>query len=340
MLSFSAWPALCALPLPWLVSRWLKPAAPQPEAALRIPFYQQLQQLTHITHNGAHSSRLLAFAYCIWLLLIISAMQPIWLGEAIRTEKAGRDLLVAVDISGSMETQDLLLKKQPASRLSVVKSILSEFIQRRATDRIGLILFGSQAYLQTPLTFDHTTVNKLLNEAEIGLAGPQTAIGDAIGLALKKLKNRPAASRTLILLTDGSNTAGEVSPEQAATIAAQQKLKIYTIGVGAREIIIPGLLGFDDRRVNPSSDLDEKTLTTIAEKTGGYYFRADNTENLKKIYQQLDRLEPSQSKSLFYRPQKELFYWPLGLAFLLSTLLALLKLMPNLMKSISQRGKE
>ncbi len=334
MLSFSAWPALFALPLPWLVRYLMRPAIPRPAAALRVPFYQQAQQLTHTPRKGAHSSRLLAMAYVIWFLLITAAMGPVWLDEPIRTQQTGRDLLIAVDISGSMDTQDLTLNNEPASRLSVVKSVLSDFIQRRTADRIGLILFGSQAYLQAPLTFDRTTVSQLLNEAEIGLAGPQTAIGDAIGLALKKLKDRPTASRTLIILTDGSNTAGEVSPEQAAQLAAQQKLKIYTIGVGAREVIIPGFFGFGDQRVNPASDLDEKSLTAIAEKTGGRYFRADNAESLTKIYQQLDQLEPSKSKSLFYRPQKDLFYWPLGVAFILSLLLGFFIWLPPLKKGL------
>jgi len=186
---------------------------------------------------------------------------------------------------------------------------------------VGLILFGTQAYLQTPLTFDRKTVITLLNESAIGLAGDNTAIGDAIGLAVKRLKNQPANSRVLILLTDGANTAGEVSPIKAAELAAENQLKIYTIGIGADEMQVRSFFG--SRTVNPSRDLDEKTLTAIADTTGGRYFRARNTEELDKIYQLLDELEPVEKDKQYYRPRSELYPWPLGLALALSVAVCL-----------------
>ena len=203
------------------------------------------------------------------------------------------------------------------------------FVERRHSDRMGLILFGSQAYLQTPLTFDRTTLKQLLNEAQIGIAGPKTAIGDAIGLALKRLKDRPNDSKVLVLLTDGQNTAGEILPIQAAELAAQKGLKIYTVGVGAEEMITPGLLGtrLGSRRINPSADLDEATLTAIAEKTGGQYFRAKSTESLRHIYELLDELEPVDASPEIFRPIKALFYYPLGLAFLLTAAICITTLL-------------
>ncbi|MGH8552097.1 MAG: VWA domain-containing protein, partial [Methylococcales bacterium] len=187
-----------------------------------------------------------------------------------------------------------------------------------------LILFGDQAYLQAPLTFDRATVAAFLDEAVIGLAGEKTAIGDAIGLAVKRLRKNPSDQRVLVLITDGANTAGLVSPLKAAELAAREGLKIYTIGIGADEMIIRDFFGA--RRVNPSADLDEKTLTQIAEKTGARYFRARDTRELEKIYALLDRLEPVEKEKQYYRPKTTLFHWPLGLAVILAFLFAMIKL--------------
>ena len=200
-----------------------------------------------------------------------------------------------------------------------------EFIQRRVGDRLGLILFGRQAYLQTPLTFDRETVRTLLHEAVIGLAGKETAIGDAIGLAVKRLQDNDINSRVLILLTDGANTAGEVEPIKAAELAAQHGLKIYTIGIGADEMVVSSFFG--KQRVNPSADLDEKTLTAIAEKTGGRYFRARDTQQLEQIYHLLDKLEPLEKEAQTFRPTAALYAWPLGLALLLASLLTVAKIL-------------
>jgi len=263
----------------------------------------------------------LLLASIAWILLVLACTRPQWLGEPIEQAVSGRDLMLAVDLSGSMEVQDFFINKRAVDRLSAIKWVASDFINRRVGDRLGLILFGSQAYLQTPLTFDRKTVITLLNESAIGLAGDNTAIGDAIGLAIKRLKNQPDNSRVLILLTDGANTAGEVTPLKAAELAASNHLKIYTIGVGADEMIIRSFFG--SRKVNPSTDLDENTLVKIAESTGGRYFRARNAEELNNIYMLLDKLEPIEKDKQFFRPRSELYYWPLAIALFLVGLISI-----------------
>lgn len=317
------WPwLLLALPLPLFV-RWLFPARMTVEqAALKVPFLEDFSgaETQSVSQNKQWPLLLASIA---WILLVIACTRPQWLGDPIEQAVSGRDLMLAVDLSGSMEVEDFIINKRPVDRLTAIKYVASDFINRRVGDRLGLILFGSQAYLQTPLTFDRKTVMTLLDESAIGLAGDNTAIGDAIGLAIKRLKNQPADSRVLILLTDGANTAGEVSPLKAAELAAANKLKIYTIGVGADEMVVRSFFG--SRKVNPSTDLDENTLVKIAESTGGRYFRARNADELNNIYMLLDQLEPIEKDKQFFRPRTDLFYWPLALALALSGLIGFYK---------------
>ncbi len=318
------WPWLITvLPLPWLVRRLLPPLLPAEQAALKVPFLDDFAADRTQAVSQSHQWPL-HLAILAWLLLVIASMRPQWLGEPIEQTISGRDLMLAIDLSGSMEEQDFVINKQPVDRLTAAKWVAGDFIARRAGDRIGLILFGTQAYLQTPLTFDRKTVKTLLEESAIGLAGDNTAIGDAIGLAVKRLQKQPAGSRVLILMTDGANTAGEVSPLKAAELAADNHLKIYTIGIGADELIVRSLFGA--QKVNPSRDLDEKTLLDIAQKTGGRYFRARNTRELDNIYMLLDQLEPVNKDSQFFRPRRELFFWPLGLALALAGAICLSRL--------------
>jgi len=316
------WPWIfLLLPLPILVYWYSKPAELIQKKALKVPFYQQLSKLnnTYQSQKINSLSIYLLMAFAAWVFLIIAAAQPKWSGEAIDIPVSGRDLMLAVDISGSMETPDMFFAQDAVNRLTAVKSVLQPFIRQRKGDRMGLILFADNAYLQTPLTFDRKTIEKMLYDAFIGMAGSKaTAIGDAIGLAVKRLKDLPAEqsnSRVLILLTDGSNNAG-IDPVTAAKLAQQIGIKIYAIGFGADEMIVQSFFG--RQRVNPSRDLDEKTLKLIARTTGGQYFRARDTQELKKIYQTLDKLEPVESDSLTYRPTKSLFYWPLSISLLLS----------------------
>jgi Ca-activated chloride channel family protein len=315
------WPLLlAALPLPLLI-RWLVPAKmPVEQAALRVPFLDDFSdgETRAVSQTQKWPLWLAAMA---WLLLVIACARPQWLGEPIEQAVSGRDLMLAVDLSGSMEEQDFVINKRAVDRLTAAKGVASDFINRRVGDRVGLILFGSQAYLQTPLTFDRKTVMTLLNESAIGLAGDNTAIGDAIGLAVKRLKNEQTNSRVLVLMTDGANTAGEVSPLKAAELAAANHLKIYTIGIGADEMIVRSFFG--NRVVNPSKDLDEKSLIKIAESTGGQYYRARNTDELNNIYMRLDELEPVEKDKQYFRPRSELYYWPLSLAIGLAAVIVL-----------------
>ena len=306
------WPLLLfALPLPLLI-RWLIPAEiPVEESALKVPFLSDFSEGSSQSVSQAQQWPLL-LASIAWCLLVLASARPQWLGDPIEQAVSGRDLMLAVDLSASMEEQDFFINKQAVDRLTAIKAVATDFINRRVGDRVGLVLFGTNAYLQTPLTFDRKTVQTLLNEAVIGLAGENTAIGDAIGLAVKRLKNQPADSRVLVLLTDGANTAGEITPIKAAELAKDNQLKIYTIGVGADEMIVRSFFG--NRKVNPSRDLDEKTLIKVAESTGGKYFRARNSDELNNIYMLLDQLEPVEKDKQYFRPHSELYPWPLSLA--------------------------
>lgn len=319
MLSFE-WPWIFSLlPLPW-IARLLLPKAQSASPTIAVPT-ALLRGAARPSDKPESTSPLALLVFSIiWLSLLLAASNPRWQGDPIELPASGRDLLLAVDISGSMKTPDMLFGDQKVSRLLAVKAVVQEFIERRKGDRLGLILFGTHAYLQAPLTFDRDTVGSLLMEAQLGFAGENTAIGDAIGLAVKRLRARPEASRVMILLTDGANTAGNISPRQAAEVAAAANVKIYTIGLGADQMQLPGLLGsqFGARTVNPSIDLDESTLTHIAELTGGQYFRARNPQELHEIYGLLDQLEPSMQDAEVFRPERTLFYWPLSLALCLS----------------------
>lgn len=325
MITFSLpWIGL-VLPLPWLVRRLWRLAPQAMGAALCVPFFNEWRRWTHTTNTASTPSTSrwpLTLPTLIWILLVGSAAGPQWLGEPLALPLSGRDLMLAIDVSGSMEIQDFDLAGQQVTRLDVVKQSAGDFIARRAGDRVGLILFGTHAYLQTPLTFDRKSVHSSLLDASIGLAGKETAIGEAIGLAIKRLRDGPIEQRVVLLLTDGANTAGSVSPSQAANLAKEAGLRIYTIGIGADSMTLETNPFFGPRVVNPSRDLDEATLRMIAETTGGQYFRAKDTAGLEAIYSQLDRLEPRESESELFRPITALYHWPLGAALLLSYVLA------------------
>ena len=319
------WPLVLLLtPLPLLVYLALPARSQQQQAALRVPVIEDFQ-LGGVQADEVRSYRWRQWLYLLaWLLLVFAASRPQWLGESIAIPISGRDLMLAVDLSDSMRTADFKIEGKQVNRLQATKQVASQFIERRRGDRLGLILFGTQAYLQTPLTFDSKTVNRLLQESAIGLAGERTAIGDAIGLAIKRLDLESDNSRVLVLMTDGANTAGEVTPLKAAQLAASRGLKVYTIGIGADEQIESTWFGL--RRTNPSAQLDEKTLRAIASLSGGRYFRARDTEELAKIYALLDELEPLPRDTQSLRPVRALFVWPLAFALVLAALLVVPRL--------------
>lgn len=309
-----AWPWMfLLLPLPWLVGRVL-PRAEIQRDALFMPFATGVS--ADLVMNGKSRIRWLLLTL-VWLALVAACARPQWLGDPQPVASSGRKTMLAVDVSGSMATQDMAGNM---TRLQVVQKVAGDFIRHRHGDQVGLILFGTHPYLQAPLTTDLNTVGQFLNESVIGVAGTETAIGDAIGLAIKRVKNEPPAAANsgnnkgqmvMILLTDGGNDAGLMDPLAAARVAAKAGLRIYTIGVGAE--VQQGFFGSGG-----NTDLDEPTLKSIAEITHGQYFRASDADTLQQVYAQIDQLEPSAGHEQWYRPSTEWFPWPLALALLLS----------------------
>jgi len=301
------------LPLPLLVYALL-PRAQSSAAALRVPFYRSLRDLEQ-SSAGIRTPRLWVMIIC-WMLLTIAAARPQWIGDNVSVPLSGRDLMMAVDISGSMKVRDMYVNGIPENRLLAVKRVAGDFIERRRGDRIGLILFGTNAYLQAPLSLDRVTVNQLLQESAIGLAGEKTAIGDAIGLAVKRLNDRPGTEKLLVLLTDGTNTAGSTDPIEAARLAALAGLRIYTIGFGSEGSNQSSFFGqsiFSRRNA-----VDISVLKQVAETTQGKFFRARDTETLQEIYRLIDQFEPVEEELDELKPLIELFYIPLGIALLLT----------------------
>lgn len=305
------WPWMFVLlPLPWLAWRWLPSA--QSVQALRLPFDDVHLEAAVSRRPSRGKVLLLALT---WLLLLAAAARPEWLGPPQPVKHSGRSMMLAVDISGSMSTRDMRLGGQPVSRFAAVEAIAGEFISHRQGDRLGLVLFGSQAYLVTPTTYDLDAVRAQLRGAAVGLAGQQTAIGDAIAVAVKRLRKLPAKARVLVLLTDGVNNSGSLSPRQAAKIAKAAGVRIYTIGIGSNRMQVPGLFGM--RTVNPSAELDAAMLKSIAQSTGGQFFRAADSQQLAAAYHRIDALEPLAHKGRPLRPRHALFMWPLGGALVL-----------------------
>jgi len=315
-----AWPWMfLALPLPWLARRLLDAATRRHDAALRVPDLADFSAAA-TAQPLMQSSAVQWAALGAWGLLVFASANPQWLDEPVGVAASGRDLMLVIDLSESMQVKDFLLDDEPVDRLVALKHVAREFIARRTGDRIGLVLFGEQAYLNVPLTFDRPTVARMLEETEIGLAGRSTAIGDAIGLAAKRLRDQDAPVKTIILMTDGANTSGQVDPLRAARLAKASGLRIYTIGIGADEMVVNQLFG--RIRVNPSQDLDEDTLRAIAKETGGKYFRARDVTELERIYAELDRLEPVARDEEHFRPVLPLYPWPLAVAVCVAAALA------------------
>tara|TARA_B100000401_G_scaffold170146_1_gene113773 strand:+ start:564 stop:1565 length:1002 start_codon:yes stop_codon:yes gene_type:complete len=313
------WPlAFLLTPAPILV-RWLIKASRKKQPALTVP---SLEGFSGLSSNESFSATLstvkLIILWLAWILLIAAVARPQWVGEMVSLPTTGRDLMLAIDISGSMATEDMQVNNDYVDRLSVVKAVISQFLDARKGDRVGLVLFGTNAYVQAPLTFDLKSVKKLMIEAPVGIAGGKTAIGDAIGLTVKRLRERQNEEKVVILLTDGANNVGEIPPIKAAELASVDGIKIYTIGVGAEEMRVPSLFGsLAGRTTNPSADLDEETLSKIAEATQGRYFRAKDTNTLAQIYELIDKLEPIEQEPETYRPFQVLYYWPLGISLCL-----------------------
>ncbi|HEX4269403.1 MAG TPA: VWA domain-containing protein [Steroidobacteraceae bacterium] len=311
MMFHLAWPWMALLlPLPWILLRLRRVAQPG-GSALYLPFAASVATAATTT---ARPPYVLALLIAAWTLLVLAAMRPQWLGQPLPAPTHGREIMLAVDCSGSMATQDM----GGASRLEIAQIVAGRFIDQRRGDQIGLILFGTRPYLQAPLTADIATVHQFLDQAVVGVAGPETAIGDAIGLAIKELRQRertrgaPVRESVLILLTDGGNDAGVIPPLEAARFAAQTRLRIFTIGVGAAAQ--QTLFGLS----SGNTELDVALLQKIVSITGGEYFRATNPQALQAVYRRINQLEPTVGRDQWLRPAAEWFNWPLALALLLS----------------------
>ena len=305
-----AWPWMLALlPLP-ILAWWLLPPYRARQASVQMPFFDRLAAATGQTpQRGAvvlQRRRVqMIVAILIWILIVAALARPQWVGDAVTREISARDLILAIDISGSMEQNDFRTADGVTlTRLDGVKRVVKDFIARRRGDRVALILFGTRAYVQVPFTQDLQTAAQLLDQTQVGMAGQQTAIGDTIGLAIKTLEGSRAKQKLLILLTDGNDTASRVPPEHAADIARQKDVAVYTIGVG-------------DPAASGENRVDLGVLQSVAATTGGRFFRAEDGAQLQAIYADIDRLAPAKLDTLSWRPKLPLFQWPLGAAVVL-----------------------
>ena len=313
--------------LPFLVRYLLPVVRGMYGDALKVPFVKDFTQIETLQQKGGASSAPIKsktafwFLFILWGLLILAAMRPQQIGEPIRLKNDSRDILMVMDISTSMLETDFSYQGKRLDRLTAVKAVASDFIKKRPADRVGLILFGTRAYLQVPLTFDKSSLDEVLWSMEAGMAGNSTSVGDALGLALKSLrqeeKTADKQNKIIILLTDGESNDGSLSLPQAIDLAEKEGVKVYTIGVGGGSFSLANaFFGIKN------SPLDEESLKTLAEKTKGRYFRADDLKGLVGVYQAIDQLEPENREQNFVYPRQELYYWPLLAAFVLASMMA------------------
>lgn len=307
--------ALLLIPIPLFLWYLLPRAKVKLPTALKIPFFEAMLNIVEHEKRFISAKSLLLIPTLVWLLLVIALSGPRWVGEPKPVEREGYNIMMVLDLSGSMEITDMLLHGRPVSRLMVVKRAAEQFVEDRVGDRIGLILFGTRAYLQTPLTYDRHSVLMRIEDATAGLAGKTTSIGDAVGLAVKRLQDVPSKGRVIILLTDGANNSGVLAPLKAAELAKQDGIKVYTIGLGSETD--PRALTSDFFAPNLSAELDEPTLQKMAKMTGGRYFRATDPESLQTIYQTINQLETVKQEQATVRPQKEYYPWVVAFALFL-----------------------
>ncbi len=326
------WPWMALLlPLPFIIYYFLpEERNDKNDASIPEILFPHIDRLSNAFSNKSGTIRskklFITLLSLLWLFLVITLMRPQFIDQLEFSNKEGYDIMLAVDISGSMEALDFSTKTKRVSRLSVAKDVVSKFVLDRKGDRIGLILFGEYAYLQMPITFDSLAVSNMLNNAVTGMAGHSTAIGDAIGLAVKEIKAKPSKSRVIILLTDGTDNASNIPPIEAARIAKHYGIRLYTIGIGAgngKQVPYPNQ---DGSIAMVEIVMDEELLKNISDITGGQYFKATDNEALQKIYNKINELEKTKSESLEYRIRQSLYKYPLGVACILFLLLCALPL--------------
>lgn len=298
------------LPIPWIVRQLAPPRKTSPQA-VRVPFGERLTAVlgpgAAAVESGALSQSGLVAAL-VWLVVLCALARPQWIEPPIVKEIPTRDLLLLVDLSGSMDQKDFVnAKGEKVDRLTAVKEVLDDFLRRRKGDRVGLVVFGDAAYLQAPFSTDLTLSERLLNECQVGMAGPRTALGDAIGLGVNLFQSSKTPSKTMIALTDGNDTKSQIPPIEAARVAAERDIRIYTVAIGD-----PTTAGEDK--------LDAQALKDVADATGGSYFFAADRKSLAGIYDQLDKLEEHQVSTVSHRPRRDLFPWFLVAALAISML--------------------
>lgn len=295
---------LLMLPLP-LLSYWLLPPHRQRVSFLRVPFFDALVEITGAeARSGAVVIRRRALqmglAVGAWVLLVLGLAHPEWVGEPIVRSETARDVMLAIDLSGSMDTRDFPDESgATVRRMDAVQRVVNQFVADRENDRVGLIVFGSRPYVQLPFSRDLETASTLVDLMEVGMAGPKTALGDAIGLAIRAFESSEVDSRLLILLTDGNDTASTMSPINAAGIAKLAGVEIYTIGIGD-----PAAQG-EDR-------VDFEVLQSVAEKTGGRFFDAQDENALAEVYRRIDKMATVDIRTQSWRPRRSLVHWPAG----------------------------
>ncbi len=301
---------LTVFPLPWLVWRTL-PAYRNRQAALRAPFFRRIAAAVGSkprrgsTVLARRRMGLLALT-AVWILLVLALARPERVGEPIEITKAARDLVLAIDLSGSMDVRDFKSQNgEVVQRLEAVKRVVGDFIEKREGDRIALIVFGAKAFVQAPFTEDLQTVRALLDQTMVGVAGPHTVIGDAIGLAIRTFEASDIEQRVLILLSDGADTGSRMTPRNAAAIAAQNGVEIYTIGVG-------------DPNASGDSRVDLKAMREIASIANGAFFTADDEEGLSVVYDRIDALTPRDVDVISFRNREPLTHLLLGPAALIA----------------------
>jgi len=313
--------AFLVLPLPWLVWTFAPPAAER-HIAVRVPFFAVLSDIgasppSPGQDSPARRNLRTLFLIVMWCLLVTALARPQWIGSPITRTESARNIMITVDLSGSMETRDMYPEgsNKALTRLDMVKQSLQNFVAARKHDRLGLIAFGSAAYLQSPFTEDHDTWLELVDELQVGMAGQQTMLGDAIGLAIDTLRRSDIRNRVLVLLTDGKDTDSRIPPVEAAKIAGFHDIRIHTIAIGKDD---PG---------NPEA-ADIGTLARIAEETGGQAFEAPSRSALEQVITTLGKLEPEEYETQSFSPRHDLFHIPLavmGLGLVLATLFGLLR---------------
>lgn len=307
-----AWPWMLALlPLPWIVRRFA-PSIPPRDAALRAPWGERLVAVGgRIGPARARTASPLLWA--VWALLCVAAARPQQLGDVVQPPQSGRDMMLALDLSGSMETYDMRFGGQVVQRVVAAKAVLADFLDRRAGDRVGLVVFGDRAFVLTPLTRDLDSVREQLAGTEVGLPGRGTAIGDAIALATRRLRALPSDRRVLVLLTDGVNEGGVIDPLKAAALARDSGVRIHTIAFGGGDA--DTFLGMPLSLPGGDGGVDEATLQQVAKMTGGRAFVARDVDQLVGIYAEIDRIEPVKFAGQRLRPREERYPWPLAAAF-------------------------